>query len=130
MFTSVGTLLYFSNPYKLIVDVDDEIGKYYRHLTPLHLDVRMPLYPSHISVIRNESQIDSSLWGKYHNQKIEFDYEHIIYDDEVYYWLNAFSDDLEKIRIELGLLPTSEYTRSPDGKHKFHITIGNRKHLL
>ena len=130
MITSIGTLIYTENPYKLIVEVDDEIGKYYRSLIPKYLGVQRPMYSSHISTIRNEIPVNLSVWSKYHQQEISFEYESYIYNGEVYYWLNAYSKSLEDIRLELGLPNTSEFTKSPDGRHKFHITIGNLKHLL
>lgn len=130
MFSSIGKLIYSENPYKLIVEVDDEIGRYYRSFIPKPVNIKRPLYPSHISVIRNEIPILPSYWKRYHNQEIKFDYEHYIYNGPIYYWLNIFSVTLEDIRDELGLDTTSQYTKSPDGRHKFHITIGNTKHLL
>lgn len=129
MFYSTGTLIYSNNPYKLIVSVDQGISDYYRSLIPKYKDVKKQMYSAHMSVVRNETPIKLSQWEKYQNINVDFEYEPIIYNDECYYWLNAYSSVLEDIRIELGLLPTNEFTRSPDGKHKFHITIGNIKHL-
>jgi uncharacterized protein YaeQ len=127
MLKSVGNLLYSDDPYKLIVSVDDEIGKFYRSLVPKYLAVKKPMYPTHISVVRNQMPVNLSAWRKYHEQEIVFDYDSYIYNDELYYWLNAYSKSLEDIRVELGLPSTSKYTRSPDGRHMFHITIGNLK---
>lgn len=129
MFSSIGLLIYSDNPYKLIVEVDDEIGKYYRSLIPKYLGVQRPMYTSHISIIRNETPPNIQVWRKYHQNEIVFNYESFVYNGTVYYWLNAYSKTLEDIRKELGLASTSEYTKSPDGRHKFHITIGNLKHL-
>lgn len=127
MFKAVGNLVYSNDPYKLIVSVDDEIGKYYRSLVPKYLAVRKPMYPTHISVVRKEAPVNLSAWNKYQGQEIVVGFDNHIYNDELYYWLNAYSNQLEDIRSELGLLSTSELTRSPDGVHKFHITIGNLK---
>lgn len=129
MFTSAGTLVYSVNPYKLIVDVDNEICNYYRSLIPKYFQVRKPMYSSHISVVRNEVPPNLYLWGKYQGVKISFEYEPFIYSDELYYWLNAYSSMLEDIRIELGLSNISNITMSPDRRCKFHITLGNTKHL-
>jgi hypothetical protein len=130
MFKSSGTLLYSNNPYKLIVSVDNEIGRYYRSLIPPYHKVQKPLYDSHISTIRNEVPTNFLCWGKYQNRVVEFEYESFIYNDELYYWLNVYCQDLEDIREELGLQNTSPFTRSPDGKHRFHITIANLKHII
>jgi hypothetical protein len=129
MFNSVGTLIYSEDPYKLIVDVDNEIGNYYRLLIPKYFQVRKPMYSSHISVVRNEVPPQVAHWGKYQGVEINFEYEPFIYGGELYYWLNAYSPMLEDIRLELGLPNLSKYTKSPDGSHRFHITIGNTKHL-
>jgi hypothetical protein len=130
MFKSTGTLIYSDSPYKLIVEVDDDLGNYYRQFIPRAWQVRKPMYPSHISIVRNEAPPNLSVWNKYQNKEIDFEYDSFIYFDEIYYWLNAYSAILEDIRLELGLPNLSEFTKSPDGKHRFHITIGNTKHLL
>lgn len=129
MFTSVGKLIYSENPYKLIVEIDPEISNYYRSLVPKYIHLNRQKYAPHISVVRKETPRDLSSWNKYANQEIEFEYEGVIYNDEAYYWLNVRSWDLEMIRRELGLNLISEITKSPDGRHRFHTTIGNIKRL-
>ena len=128
MIKSVGRLIYSDNPYKLIVEVDQGISDFYYSLIPKSHRVQKQMYSAHISTIRNEIPINIQFWNKYQNKLVEFEYESFIYNDETYYWLNAYSKELENIRIELGLKETSEFTRSPDGLHKFHITIANTKH--
>lgn len=121
-----GIIQYSSE--KLIVSIDPEFGKYYYSLIPKHLNANHPRYPSHISVIRNEIPINKNLWNKYEGKIILFDYDPIIKYDETYIWLNAFCKELENMRVELGLLISSKYTRPPSGYQKcFHITIGNFK---
>jgi hypothetical protein len=88
-----------------------------------------PMYDPHISVIRNEAVPNLELWNKYHNKAFDFEYDNYVYESRNYLWLNAYSEELEMIRLELGLSKTSEITRSPDGRHKFHITVGNFKNL-
>lgn len=127
MFKSVGKLIYSENPYKLIVEVGTGLADYYRSLIPKYININKPMYPPHISVVRNEIPIYLSSWNKYKDCSVVFEYEGEIYNDETYYWLNAYSKDLEEIRQQLGLSKTSEITRSPDGRHKFHITLGNLK---
>lgn len=111
------------------MSVDNNLGKYYRWFIPKALSVKEPMYPSHISVVRNEVLPNYEKWGKYQGLKVAFLYEPYIYNDETYYWLNAYSPVLEQVREELGLPMVSDITMSPDKKHKFHITIGNVKHL-
>ena len=127
MFKSIGILRYFDNPYKLIVDVDPVISDYYQALIPKYICFNKQMYAPHISVIRKEPIPNLDLWEKYAGCDLEFEYDNYIYVGENYLWLNVFSEELEKIRLELGLTKTSEITRSPDCRHKFHITVGNFK---
>lgn len=122
---STGILRYFTN--KLVVEVDPEISYYYRWFLPKSIKVNKPLYSPHISVIRNEEITCPENWGKYEGQEIEFQYDNYIYCGDVYYWLEAKAGFLKGIRLDLGLPMTSSITKSPDGKHDFHITIGNSK---
>jgi hypothetical protein len=127
MFVSTGTLQYSLNPTKLIVEVDPGISDFYRSLIPKYLHVKPQMYDAHISVVRKIDPPNMQFWGKYQCKKLVFKYEHFIYNDELYYWINVNSLTLEKIRTELGLKPFGDVTSSPDGRHKFHITLGNLK---
>lgn len=113
---------------KLIVDVDDNFAKFYRSLIPKYFNVNPTRYTAHISVVRNEVPKNPEVWNKYQNKKIDFIYDNFIYNDEIYWWLNVFSTELESIRVELGLENHSWYTLPPSGFNKcFHLTIGNTK---
>jgi len=127
MFSSVGILRYFDNPYKLIVEIDPGISDYYQALIPKYIRFNKQMYAPHISVIRKESIPNLDLWGKHEGCEFKFEYDNYVYMGTNYLWLNVFSEELENIRLELGLTKTSEITRSPDGRHKFHTTIGNFK---
>ena len=127
MFSSTGLLRYSINPYKLIVEVDPDISNFYRSLIPKYIHLNKPMYAPHISVVRNNIPPNINVWDKYQNQKATFQYNSYIYNDELYYWLDVYSIDLENIRSELGLKPFGDVTWSPDGRHKFHITLGNLK---
>lgn len=129
MESSKGRLVYQTNPYKLIVEVDNEIGNYYRSLIPKYYKCQKPFYDSHISVIRNETPINIPLWNKYHDLELDFEYDTYIYNSETFYWLNVTNKFLEELRLELGLTATSELTKPPDSSNFFHITIANTKHL-
>jgi hypothetical protein len=129
MFKSIGKLLYHNDPYKLIVEVDEAISDYYQSFMPKYIEYNKQRYTAHISVIRKEIIPNMDLWGKYNLQDIEFEYENYIYISPNFFWLNVYSEELENIRFELGMSRTSEITRSPDGRHKFHITLGNFKNL-
>ncbi len=127
MFSTLGTLVYSENPYKLIVQLDNNIGLLYRSLCPKYFNIKPPKYPTHISVVRNEIPTRLFIWRKYQNKEISVNYNNYIFNDNIYFWLEAFSKELENIRLELGLENISKYTQSPDKKCKFHITIGNLK---
>jgi hypothetical protein len=118
------------NSYGLTVQVDQGISDFYRSLIPKYYDWQQQKYPAHITVVRIHKEVPKNLehWGKYNNKKIKFAYSGMIHDGTVYWWLNAFSTELEDIRLELGLPVRSEYTLPPEGFTKcFHITLSNKK---
>ncbi len=130
LFWSSGPLRYVvdNSGHKLNVMVDPGVVDYYRSLVPPYIGLNKQAYPPHISVVRKETPPNLDLWGKYEGQEVRFAYSNVIHHGKVYYWLNAFSERLEEIRLELGLPVSTEYTRPPDGWTKcFHITIGNIK---
>ena len=131
LYKSQGILRYSKTEnagFKLIVEVDPDIVKLYRNLIPKYIQIKPQKYKPHISVVRKEYKLNENYWELYEGQLVDFEYENYVYNGKVYWWLNAFSEKLEKIRVELGLPISSEYTRPPDGYEKvFHITIGNQK---
>jgi hypothetical protein len=141
MHRSTGILRYSENPFKLIVEADDGIAKFYRAMIPKYYRVGSTRYTAHISVVRQIANWDvpmrMEMWRCYEGLPVEFEYESYVYNDETYYWLNCYSAEefnglssgftLERIRTELGLTPHDKVSRSPDGRHKFHMTIGNTK---
>ena len=130
IYRSVGHLRYsFTEDYghKLIVEVDQELANFYRSLIPRWFDVNPQKFPAHISVIRHETPIKLEYWGKYEGEEITFVYDPFVYVGNVYYWFNAFATRLEEIRVELGLSNSSRFSRPPDGRRCFHVTIGNSK---
>lgn len=114
--------------YKLSVDIDPDISKYYRALIPRSIKPNPQKYTPHVSVVRKEVPPNINFWNKYEGKEIELYYENIVHFGEVYCWLNVFSKPLEDIRLELGLPVSSQYTLPPEGFIKcFHTTIGNYK---
>lgn len=59
MLSSVGILKYTED--KLIVEVDPDIGCYYRYLMPKYYGIKRPLFPSYISVVRKEIRLELGL---------------------------------------------------------------------
>lgn len=139
LFWSSGPLRYTRNfncadgsysGYKLNVMVDPGIVEYYRALVPKYVGLNGTRYPAHISVVRRETPKNPEFWGKYEGEEVKFAYSNAVHNGKIYFWLNAFSERLEEIRLELGLPVSTEYTRPPDGYTKcFHITLGNLKDL-
>jgi hypothetical protein len=127
MYRSSGILQYFTDPLKLVVQVDPDLGNFYRSLIPKYYGVNRPMYEPHISVIRKVVPPNMLVWGKYQDERVDFDYDTYVFNDELYFWLNVYSPRLEEIRSELGVKPFGDVTLSPDGRHKFHITVGNIK---
>ncbi len=98
MFLSQGILRYSLDPIKLIAQVDPDISHFYRSLIPQYLHVNRPMFEAHISVVRNADPPNMYAWNKYQGQNVSFEYDSYIYNDELYYWLNVYSQQLEDIR--------------------------------
>lgn len=104
--------------------VDPEISRYYLSLFPKYWTIKPPRYRPHITFIRFKYEW---FWGDsfeiYDGDLIEFEYSHRIYYERPYYFLNVFSVDLDKIRLDLGLTPRRLF----GSQQVYHITIGNNK---
>lgn len=135
LFTSTGVFKYTDHPLKLIVEVDPEIGAYYRSLLPKAYCAKPGKYPTHITVVRTGRDKPSNweAWKKYQNQTVFFYYEPGVIIGPTYFWLRVLSKQLEEVRLELGLdlwkAPATQLFPSPPlgFRHYFHITIGNNK---
>jgi hypothetical protein len=130
LYKSSGTLKYYRDPFKCIVEVSQDLADFYKSLIPKVHKVNRQGWPAHISVVRNRNppEFDISVWGKYENEIVEFEYDPVVYWDEKYWWINCYSRRLEEIRKELKVLDNYEYIKLPSGYYKrWHITIGNSK---
>jgi len=132
LYKSTGRLHYRKegNSVGVSVSVDQGMSEFYRSLIPKYLPSNRQKYPAHITVVRihKERPKDMKFWGVHEGKQIDFSYSSYIHEGSLYWWLNAFSTELEEIRRELGLPVTSEYTRPPEGFAKcFHITLSNKK---
>lgn len=122
-FKSAGRLRFSSPPYKAWVDTDPEISSFYRSLIPVK--VNKPKYNPHISIVRNKIPSNISAWTANEGSLITFEYESYIYNDETYYWLNVFSEEIDLICDQLGVRNKSSiYNESI-----YHITIANIKNI-
>lgn len=129
-FRSTGPLRYgFEEDYgfKLVVEVDPEIHRLARWLVPAEFGIIKPRYSPHITVVRRETPVVMERWGTDEGRTVEFWYETYVRNDETYWWLRVFSDDLAQVRKELGLLAYGRTSMAPDLKRCYHMTIGNVK---
>jgi hypothetical protein len=124
MFTSTGILHYdplpgskHYEPWWGLLQCDDQIAKYYTwHLKRHGVEVDPAnLWGVHVSILKGESPPKPEVWGKYEDYEVEFHYNHLIrYDNGKHAWVDVYSEDLSKIREELGFAP----------KFWYHLTIG------
>ena len=133
MYKSKGILRYspkligVSEKWWLVLNCDAELGRYYRCLYEFKYrkccKLQTPGWKEHISVVRNEEPADQHkpLWQKYEGLEVEFKYEPLVRDNEVYFWLEVECDFLLDVRVELGLPRNPEFD--------LHVTIGNNVNL-
>jgi hypothetical protein len=115
----------------IVAFTDPSISCYYHSLIPKCMNVQRQATPAHITIYRPEyEQIqDLKNWGRFNRKKVNFYYEPIIRCGKQYFWVNAFSTEMEDIRRELGLSVEARYHTPPVGFNMFfHITIGNIKY--
>ena len=127
MFKSSGFLRYnprmegqkVFEPHWLILKCDDEITRYYRRLIfkGTYQKIADPGWGAHITVLRNETPKDVSLWGLCKGKNFEFEYEHIVRDNTKHFWLRAYCPALMDVREAYGL--------PRDPVIPFHLTVGN-----
>jgi len=125
MFKGTGILQYDPkarirfDPWWLILKTDEQIVKYYQYWILKYYAAKFEktVWGSHVSVIRGSEPKHKNLWKKYQGKKIEFSYDNNIYQaNPKFLCINAYSEELQHIREELGLSPIPPYG--------FHITIG------
>jgi hypothetical protein len=131
LFQSKGILRYSKTEnagYKLVVEIDPAISKFYRSLIPKYIKIQPQKYAPHISVVRKSYELDLSCWMSREGFAVSFFYCNVIRNCERYYWIDVFSIELEEIRKELGLPLHSRFIDPPkEYIHCFHITLGNIK---
>lgn len=115
---------------KAVVLLDPGIGAFYRSLVPKSYYVQMPMYQTHLTVVRLgiEEVKNAEHWGKYQGEVVPITYDNIIWFDGTYFYLDAQSDRLGDIRVELGL-PRFRFGDLGADRQCYHITIGNVKRV-
>lgn len=118
---STGTLYYGQNSNYLVLNCCPELGKLYRSLFYLEVykirKIQRPLWGEHITIIRNEDISDKSLWNKYQDEVVEFEYIPPVEFNRYYFWIPVICPRFSEIRVELGL--------TPEPICPYHVTIGN-----
>jgi hypothetical protein len=111
-----------SEKWWLVLDCDDSLGKYYRHLYWLashRVGVMVrPAWREHITVIRNEEPPDKTAWERYAGHRVLFWYNASPRTNGDYWWLDVECPCLNHIRLELGLSFQPEIP--------FHLSIGHQ----
>lgn len=98
-------------------------------ITQHGVKINKSVWGSHVSVIRGEVPRNKSVWSKYQNKKIMFEYDPAYLNTNgKHWWFRIFSPQLEQIRKELGLTsqPRSFNSNGKSYLNPFHITIGSR----
>lgn len=127
MFESKGTVRYGKLlDYRVVVDISKELSSYYYSFIPKYYRLHKPGWSPHITVVRPEIEtpVNIHLWEKHEGKVIDFYYTNKIDNDRGFYWIFAWSKQLEEIRTELGLINSWSIVPTPEGFSKnFHITI-------
>lgn len=129
MYESQAIIKYGPN-IRVIAEIDQNIGDYYRSLIPKYYYARGLRYQSHITIVRTNKETPTKMefWGKHEGRVISFQYDPYIHFDRTYFWLNAYSEEIGEIREELGLSKFRD-DRAFGGvlRNEYHITIANIK---
>jgi hypothetical protein len=129
MFESTAIVRYGSET-KVFALIDPAICEYYRSLIPKYYYPKPQYHKPHITIIRSKKESPTNLdnWGRHDGRLINFRYSPYVHYDGVYFWLNAYSPQIEEIRLELGL-PRFRDDREFGGilRQEYHITIANTK---
>ena len=124
MFTGKAQFAYYQS--WLVAYVDKSLVNYYYSLIPKYKYAQRQMYPPHITVVRLGIEVTNKIkWAqsqaKYNGATITFTYDGLIHFKSPYYFIKVWSNDIGRIRMELGL---PQYR---DSFNCYHISIGNIK---
>lgn len=118
MVKSCGILQIFTT--WALLECDDEIGKLYRSLYCLDYfykpRIQKPLWGSHISIIRGETELDQKIAEEIKGRSIEFYYIPKMETNGCHFYLPVICPIFDTIRGEFGLGPSIV---------NYHLSIGN-----
>jgi len=120
-FVTTGTYKYGRN--WCIIECDEEITRYYRHLYYLYtyktIKLNRPRDPSHISVVTIYDKKPPEYYDfKYQGEKVDIAYDLDFHSCDTYVWMTVSCPHALSLREELGL---------GQPHYPFHLTIGNLK---
>lgn len=99
--------------------IDEDFGDYYYSLIPKSKNANKQKYPPHITIVRNFEEVDLS--HRYlDGEKFDFNYSPRINFDGKYFFLDCWSQTVDKIRLYCKI---ERYRLG----NSHHITIGNVK---
>lgn len=129
MYESTGILEYNDDYTRLVLRIDQAIADYYLSLIPKYRNVIRQRHDAHITIVRSGRDIivNKECWKKYDKSIIKYYYDGIIRHGKIYYWMDAYSVELEDIRLELGLELYNFDDKVSEYRKRFHFTIGNVK---
>ena len=108
----------------LLMKVDPGIVDFYSWLSLKNgwNIVRGSRWGPHISIVSGEKPKNVKLWNSLPGRKYQFNYSIDLHHDGTFIWLPVQSNELEQLRMDLGL------TKRP--YFNFHMTIGRFKHKV
>lgn len=125
LYKSSGEIYFYPKKYSnkawSIVNCEIGIVEYYQFwLKKLYgIKLQTPKHGAHITCIREEQIEDDvydTLWTKYQDKTILFEYSNEIVTNGEHFWLPVISEELFDIREEMGLVRKGEFG--------LHLTIG------
>ena len=113
-----------STPWSAIIEVDPDLGDYYRLLFNNHFKnpLSKPNWKAHISLFRGEDEYQPEMeqyWKERDGETVDFVYSRDIFWNNTFVWLNVYCPAYFELRNRMGLSHTHD-----DNELWGHITIG------
>lgn len=133
-FESIGRIIYdpvrngVTEPWSAIVEIDKDLGDYYRLLFNNHfkVNIQKPNWKPHISLFRGISEYTPEMekfWKEMDGKEINFVYTKDVFWNQNFVWINTYFPEFFSLREKMGLAHTHA-----DNETWGHITIGKFRH--
>lgn len=130
MHNSFGKIVYDpirnmkSEPWIAIVEVDQDLGDYYRLLFNNRFKVNLlkPNWKAHISLCKGAAEYNPHMlahWGEKHGETVNFHYTTDIFWNNTFVWLNVYFPEYFYLREKMGLAHTHI-----NNENWGHLTLG------